>query len=122
MIADIDKVLCYIAAGARVDVGLLEGEGRPRQCHMQPAQTLRHLLDPHLRYKIRLLSGKSGNLGVLLVMAPYTNTERAGEEQNNKQTNNPATRSAPCIGRARRLRAGRIGIGERKQRLRWRSL
>lgn len=80
VVADIDKAPEHIAAGARIDVCLLEGERRPRQCHMHPARTLRHLLDAHRRHKVDLLVGKGDDLMVLLLMAPHAKSKTAENE------------------------------------------
>ena len=80
VVADIDKAPEHIAAGARIDVRLLEGERGPRQCYMHPAGTLRHLLDAHPRHKVGLLVGKGDDPVVLLVMAPYAKSKSAEHE------------------------------------------
>jgi hypothetical protein len=94
VIADIDIALGDIAAGARIDVGLHKAERRCGQCHVQPSEPLRHLLDMHARDEVRLPLGGGRDLAMLLVMPPHAECESADEQHENTKAEQPPSGAA----------------------------
>jgi hypothetical protein len=114
VVADIDIAFQHIAAGAPINVCLLEAERRRGQCHVQVAKPLRDLLDVDARDKIGLLFGSVADLPVLRIMPPHPKSERTRNKDEDAEPEQPAsgTASPPALAR----RVGRILIGCRKQR------
>src|SRR5205085_10751852 len=104
VIADVDIALQHIAAGARVDVCLLESERCARKRHVEPAVSLRDLLDPHARREGCLPLGRRGDVAALLKMPPCAKSERRDHNRQHGQPEQVASGTAARPGTIGRFR------------------